>query len=154
MRRQPKIERAIASERKKEINAFRLTQRVRLNHRYCNVYYNVTITPKGKNKTHDTLLLEVRQAINGYKVVLDVFLIAESDNTNHYHGVIVCKDSCQFLKLFSKKNAFHFNIKTMPLNDWCTYCVKRDPTKVFLKKETIYFNKPFLTDIQLAHYEP
>lgn len=142
------------------INAFRLSQRVRVGHLYRKSYYNVTITPKGEHKTHEILLKEIVAAVGRYRCVLDVFLIAESQNTNHFHGVFVCKDTCKFLRLYNKKNPFHFHIKTnLSLNDWCRYCVKHNPTSLWVYNSEIvrtygyeYFNKPFVTDKELAHY--
>ncbi len=150
------------SDRQNKVNAFRLTQRIRVNHKHHKQYYCVTFTPKEKNKSHVTLLQEIIVAVKRYKVILDVFLIAESENTNHFHGVIVTKDVCKFSRLFNKNNTFHFhNSGQIPLNDWCTYINKTLPTQLYVLHREItffsnveYFNKPFITDTQLAHYEP
>ncbi len=142
------------SDKKKNINAFRLSQRVRHQHRHHKQYYCITVTPKGKDKSHATLLDEFNSSISLYKCVHDVFLIAESDNTKHFHGIVITKDKCMFKKLYSNKN-FHFHIKELiPLNDWCTYMVKHLPTKLHHNDHVEFFNKPFITDKQLAHYEP
>ncbi len=142
------------SDKQKEIYAFRLYNRVHAQNRYHTQYYNVTITPKGNNKLHETLLREVRESLKSFRVVESVFLIAEHDVTNHFHGVFVCKDKCKFYKLFNNKNPYHFHLKNMSLNDWCAYCIKHLPDKLYTSDTTEFFNKPFQTDITLAHYEP
>ncbi len=143
------------SDKEKELKAFRLFARIRVNHKHHKQYYCATFTPKGKKLTHDQLLPIVREKLSGFRCIESVYIISENEKTNHFHGVIVTKDHCKFQRLFSKKNSFHFHLQgTIPLNDWCTYITKTNPTKLYTLTTTEFFNKPFITDTQLAHYEP
>ncbi len=130
----------------KQKNAFRLYRRIRTNNTYRKKYYCVTVTPVGKNRSHKDTLQAFIDETKKYKVIIDVFLIAERENTNHFHGVIVCKDTCQFKRLYSKNQQFNFRISNQNLGDWCSYCVKHNPNKVYTPYGVERFEPIFLTD--------
>ncbi len=143
------------SDKKRKFNAFRLFCRVRVDNKYHKVGTAVTFKPKGKNKSHDTLLREILESVKSYSSILDVFLIAESEQTNHFHGIIITKDKCKFSRFFNKKSKFSFHIKYgIPLYDWCYYIVKHTPDKLYVNDTVEFFNKPFLSDKIVARYEP
>ncbi len=86
--------------------------------------YQVTITPKGKNRTHKSLFEEFKRELSKYKCVKDVFLIAEFENTCHFHGYIYTKDNCKFLNLYNKKHGFNFKISHREEIWWYNYILK------------------------------
>ncbi len=111
--------------------AFRLKNRAL--RKYCHTYH-VTITPVGKNKSHRTLIQEFLPAIKIYKSVQSVFLIAEVENTNHFHGIVYTKDKCDFSKLYTKKyknHMFTLHMSEMTLPVWVGYILKRQYTTGF-----------------------
>ncbi len=108
--------------------AFRLLQRSLRSHSQS---YNVTVTPKGKKISHLELYKSFMTEILKYKCVKDVFLIAEFDNTNHFHGIIYTKDKCKFLNMYSKKHAFQFHLSTLTLQEWIGYMLKRNPSEFY-----------------------
>ncbi len=93
--------------------------------------YKVTITPRGKGVSHQELYQSFKRAIVSYKVVSGVFLIAERDNTNHFHGIITAKDNCKFLKMYSKRNPFGFHLSDAELYQWIKYMLKTQPTEFY-----------------------
>ncbi len=86
-----------------------------------NLMYQVTITPKGKGQTHATLHKSFCQELNKYRCVKNVFLIAEFENTNHFHGYVYTKDKCKFRRLYNKKHPFNFKISNREQLDWIHY---------------------------------
>ncbi len=93
--------------------------------------YHVTITPRGKGQTHRSLWESFGPAILKYKSVQAVFLIAEVENTNHFHGVIYTKGPLSFKRLYTKKQKFTVHMSRMPLTVWINYMLKREYTKQF-----------------------
>ncbi len=110
------------------IAAFRLTQRSMRSHSYT---YHVTVTPKGKKVSHLDLYNRFTKEIIKYKCVKEVFLIAEFENTNHFHGIIYTKDKCKFLNLYSKKHTFQFDLSPLTLQEWIQYMLKRKPSEFY-----------------------
>ncbi len=108
--------------------AFRLTQRSLRSHSQT---YHVTVTPKGKKISHLELYRRFMPEITKYKCVKDVFLIAEFDNTCHFHGIIYTKDKCKFLNMYSKKHTFQFDLSTLTLQEWISYMLKRNPREFY-----------------------
>jgi len=93
--------------------------------KYC-FSYQVTITPKGKGQTHHTLYRSFSTELSKYKCVKNVFLIAEFENTNHFHGYVYTKDRCKFLNLFNKKHPFQFKISNREELVWMKYILKHN----------------------------
>lgn len=108
--------------------AFRLTQRSMRSHSHT---YHVTVTPRGKNQTHISLYRAFMPEIERYKCVKDVFLIAEFENTEHFHGIIYTKDKCQFLNLYAKRHMFQFDLSPLTLQEWIDYMLKRKPSEFY-----------------------
>ncbi len=127
---EPSVERSEFRERA----AYRLVQEAI--HKYCHTYH-VTITPRGKNVSHFDLYRDFMKEIMKYKLVKNVFLIAEFETTNHFHGIIYTKDECEFRSLFNKTQKFQFDISPLPLEEWVLYVLKRSYTVGF------YNNVPF-----------
>ncbi len=88
--------------------------------------HQVTITPKGKNQTHNSLYASFNKELHKYKCVKAVFLIAEFENTNHFHGYVYTKDKCKFLNMFKNTHPFQFHLSKMPDLDWCKYILKHN----------------------------
>jgi len=95
-----------------------------------NHQYTVTLTPKGNAKTHAELLNEFQEYIDTLKCVISYWLVAQTENTNHFHGVIQTSTDCKFIKTRSKNCLFkayievhqpHFN------KAWTKYCASKNP---------------------------
>ncbi len=86
--------------------------------------YQVTVTPKGKGQNHHTLYRNFNIELSKYKCVKDVFLIAEFENTCHFHGYVYTKDKCGFLNLYNKKHPFNFKISDREEIVWIKYILK------------------------------
>lgn len=86
--------------------------------------YQVTITPIGNNVTHRVLFDSFMREVGKYKCVKEVFLIAESINTNHFHGYVFTKDHCKFKNLFNKKHSFNFRLSHREEIVWLHYIFK------------------------------
>jgi len=97
-----------------------------LNAKKYHFKYQITVTPKGKGQTHHTLYNAFRKELFKYKCVKDVFLIAEFENTCHFHGYVYTKDKCKFLNLFSKKHPFNFRISEREELVWMKYILKHN----------------------------
>ncbi len=56
-------------------------------------YYNymVTITPKGKKRTHELMLADIIYHFMGRKSIIKFWLFREFTQTNHFHGIVQCK---------------------------------------------------------------
>ncbi len=108
--------------------AFRLNQRILRSHSQS---YHVTVTPRGKNVSHYDLYQRFMPEINKYKCVKDVFLIAEFENTNHFHGIIYTKDKCKFLNMWKKTQLFQFDLSDLSLTEWIQYMLKRSPSEFY-----------------------
>ncbi len=108
----------------------RLYHRVHHRREVASVWYCVTITPIGKNITHEELYNSFIDKIYEYKQVRETFFIYEVENTNHMHGIIKTKQEYAFTKLFKKGGAFNFHIKNIGLNKWCEYISKTKPKHV------------------------
>jgi len=102
--------------------------------------YCITLTPKGKGKTHEELLGEWEEEIKKLKCVVSWWLIAEKTGTNHFHGMIQTTSPCQFY-MFNKSNKStvhalieeykpHFN------QAWYIYCMEEHPTVYYYKMAT------------------
>ncbi len=94
-----------------------------LNKKHYNKY-QINITPRGKGQTHKTLYKSFIPEINRYKCVKDVFLIAEFENTEHFHGYVYTKDKCKFKNLFKKSHPFDFKISQQEDIVWLHYITK------------------------------
>ncbi len=128
-------------------NAFRLHSRIRQNNRYHTVYTLITLTPRGKSKKHEDILKPFLTIAKSYKSIVDVFLIAETEQTEHFHGVIVSKSQSKFSKFYNKKNPFQFYIsKETPIGTFIKYIVKHNPNTVYTLNEVLKFNQIFKTD--------
>ncbi len=103
-----------------------------LNSKHYNKY-QVTLTPKGKNQSHKTLYKSFLSEITKYKCFKEVFLIAEFENTNHFHGYIYTKDKCQFLNLYRKKHPFDFKLSHREDIEWLHYITKHSTTRYHLE---------------------
>ncbi len=104
-----------------------------------NHLYTITLTPKGKGKTHQELLGEFQEQISKLKCVISYWLIKETDNTNHFHGVIQTKSPCKFFTFKSKKsivNAYIEEYKPLFNHKWCNYCAKYNPKTYLYKQAT------------------
>ncbi len=88
--------------------------------------YQVNITPTGNGQTHKTLYRSFNKELMKYKCVKDVFLIAEFENTNHFHGWVYTKDKCQFKNLYNKKHTFNFRISHRENIEWDHYILKHN----------------------------
>ncbi len=105
---------------------------------HWHILHTVLITPKGKNKTHDSYKDQLLKDITSIKSVKYCFLVPESDNTDHYHGIIATKRPCKFTPLTKKTNTYTF--KYSPLYhthkqfDFFTYITKHNPAN-YLKYE-------------------
>ncbi len=135
---------------KEQLDAFRLYRRVTRHNTYYTKYTCITITPKGEHKSHDDILQPFLNHARKYKAILDVFLIAESSNTNHFHGVLVTKTKCKFSKFYNKKNPYTFYISDhMPITVWSSYMTKSNPNTLILLNEIEKFLPIFQTDVAL-----
>lgn len=124
--------------------AFRLYIRSRKQHTYYSKYTAFTITPKGKNRSHKYILDPFIATCHTYKSIYDVFLVPESENTNHFHGILVTKSKCKFAKFFNKKQPYTFYITPLvPIGTWCNYMTKSNPTSLYtLSKPELDFFDP------------
>ncbi len=106
-------------------------------HQYC-----ITITPKGKHVTHENLLKDFHKELLKLKCVISYWLIAEEENTNHFHGLIQTTIPCKFSNLCNKRSSVSVWIEDhQPLfnTSWVKYCVKSNPKTYF------YYNKYIVT---------
>ncbi len=103
-----------------------------LNSKHYNKY-QVNITPKGKGQTHKTLYKSFYIELSKYKCFKEVFLIAEFENTCHFHGYIYTKDRCKFLNLFKKHHPFNFKISNREDIEWLHYITKHSTTRYHLE---------------------
>jgi len=102
--------------------------------------YTLLVTPKGNNVKHKDYTGHLLGIISSIRSVKYCFLVAESENTDHYHGIIATKQACKFSKLTRKSNpyvakisSFYSNLKTF---DFFTYMVKHNPTSYYKYEET------------------
>ncbi len=105
----------------------KLYHRVHAHHRVSSYYYCVTITPKGNDMTHTELSAYFLEELMKYKQIKNYFLVYESENTNHMHGIIRTSQEYSFKRLYNKKYNFNFHIKDCPLRRWCNYMSKSYP---------------------------
>ncbi len=132
---------------KHKFNAFRLFKRIRTGHNYYRSYHQITITPKGKGKTHAETMQAFRAVACMIKGIIDVFLIAETENTNHFHGVIVVKDKkLKLAALYNKRNDFTCYRSDVPEDVWQTYMFKGDPNLLYTLTTNLLFSQIFQTD--------
>ncbi len=96
--------------------------------------YTITLVPKGKRKSHDELLAEFHEQISKLKCVISYWLIKETTNTNHFHGVIQTKSPCKFF-MFKSKNcivkAYIDEYKPLFNHKWVNYCTKHNPISYY-----------------------
>ncbi len=113
----------------------------------------ITVTPLGKEVDHLELLSNFREKIKRYKCIEEYFLVAEKENTNHFHGVIISKNECSYKALFNKNNKFHFHISECPdLGTWCNYICKGLPRYIYTKDGYETFRKHFTYDNNLKDW--
>lgn len=91
--------------------------------------YQVNITPIGKNITHRALYDSFMKEVSKYKCVKAVILIAEFENTNHFHGYVFTKDICKFKNLYNKKHPFNFRLSHDEEIIWLHYITKHSNVK-------------------------
>ncbi len=106
-------------------------------HKYINKYrehpyylaiYTVTITPKGKNKTHEETLAALQVRLNKISSIRAVYLVREAENTNHFHGLILLKQKSKLIKLYNKRNYdIRIRLYNNTTNDWIKYIMKGNP---------------------------
>ncbi len=116
----------VVERRVTEIGQY-LYKRVHIKKEVQSKIYCVTVTPIGKNKTHQELYNSFMEDIYKYKQVRETFFVWESENTNHMHGIIKSKQEYAFRTLFKKGGAYNFHIKNIGLNKWCEYISKTKP---------------------------
>ncbi len=135
---------------KHSFNAFRLYKRIRHEHTYYRAYHQITVTPKGKGKTLDETWQAFRAVASTIKGIVDVFLIAETENTNHFHGVIVVKNKkLKCAKLYNKKHAFTCFRSDAPMDVWITYMFKGKPNILYTLPGNMLFSQIFQTDVSV-----
>ncbi len=121
----------IANRRVTEIGKC-LYNRVHRRREVSSYMYCVTITPIGKNITHQELYNSFIEEIFRFKQVRETFFIFEDTNTHHMHGVLKTKQEYSFSRLFKTGGAFNFHIKNIGLNQWCQYMGKDLPKYVYV----------------------
>ncbi len=89
----------------------------------------ITITPKGKDKTHEEILNILKERACQTKSIRQILLVRESSTTNHFHGIIITSQASKLFKLNSKRN-YHLHIVDYyddVRNTWINYIYKTNP---------------------------
>ncbi len=93
--------------------------------------YTVTITPVGKNKTHEDTMYHFNERVKLCKSVKNVILVREDQVTNHFHGLIISTQDSKLLKLYAKScYTLDINIYNNINDHWCKYMYKHNPTSI------------------------
>ncbi len=99
--------------------------------------YTINITPRGLNKTHEDTLNILASHARLTKSIKTIILVRETENTNHFHGLLFASQPSKFLRLQSKRN---YDLKLSEYSnhnaDWCRYICKHSPITldVYTKK--------------------
>ena len=104
--------------------------------------YTVTITPKGKGKTHEETLAIFAARVELCKSVKNVILVREDQITNHFHGIIISTQASKLLKLYANsKYKLDLDIYNNINDHWCQYMYKHDPKFVDFYTKKSGFNE-------------
>lgn len=98
-------------------------------------FLHVTITPKGTGVSHEELRTRVSVELFKVKAIDWGIFAPETDNTNHYHGIIHVKNNSKLLKL-RRSDLISFLDKEGSPEGWIRYCTKHNPRVLYKYKGT------------------